>query len=65
MKVRRIPFDPPWLIVPYLGGTVLGAAVISNGGSILLLWSVMAVAITCGIIGVDRWYEHRHKGRVR
>jgi hypothetical protein len=62
VNVRRIPFDPPWLIVPYLGGTVLAAAVIANGGSVLLMWAIAGVAIVCGAIGVDRWYERRHPG---
>ena len=62
MNLRWIPFDHPWLIVPYLGGAVLAAAVISSGGSILLTWAVMAVAISCGIVGLDRWYERRHPG---
>jgi hypothetical protein len=62
MNVRWIPLDPPWLLVPFLAGTVLAAFVIANDGPYLVMLAIAGVAIACGALGVDRWYEQRHPG---
>jgi hypothetical protein len=62
MNVRWIPLDPPWLLVPFLAGTVLAAFVIANDGRYLVMLAIAGVAIACGALGVDRWYEQRHPG---
>jgi hypothetical protein len=65
MNVRWLPIDPPWLIVPFIGGVVLAAVVVSNEGSLVAMWAAALVAIGSGTIGLDRWYERRHPSRPR
>jgi hypothetical protein len=66
LNVRRIPLDPPWLIVPIIGGVPLGAIAGSNASwSILVVWGASAVAVACGTFGLDRWYARTHPRRPR
>jgi hypothetical protein len=61
--MRWIPFDPPWLIVPVVAGILLSAASVWNENwSVLVFWTGGVLSITCGTIGLDRWYEQRHPG---
>ena len=63
MNVRRIPLDPPWLIVPVVAGLLLGAASIWNESwSIAVTYAGSLIALVPALIGVDRWYEQRHPG---
>jgi hypothetical protein len=41
---------------------VLAAFVIANDGPYLVMLAIAGVAIACGALGVDRWYEQRHPG---
>jgi hypothetical protein len=60
VNVRRLPIDPPWLIIPFVAGVVVAAAVVSNDGSFVLMWAGMLVSIAAGTFGLDRWYERNH-----
>jgi hypothetical protein len=63
VNVRRIPLDPPWLIVPIPAGILLGAASIwHESWSIALTFAGWLLAFLPALIGFDRWYERRHPG---
>jgi hypothetical protein len=57
--MRWIPFDPPWLVLPYLVGAVAAAALLAND-LVLLHWVTAAIAIVIGALGMERWYDRRH-----
>jgi hypothetical protein len=38
---------------------------VNESWSMGVLWAGAAVAIVCGIIGFDRWYERRHPSGLR
>jgi hypothetical protein len=58
VNVRRIPLDPPWLLIPILAGLVLGFASVS-----IESWSIAVTYLGCvlvgvpGALGIDRWLE--------
>jgi hypothetical protein len=61
--VRRIPLDPPWLIVPVIAGFLLSAASIwYESWSIAVTYAGWLFALPPLLIGFDRWYERRHPG---
>jgi cytochrome c biogenesis protein CcdA len=62
--MRRIPFDPPWSIVPILALIVGAAAVASNGGSLLITYALGMLATLCATLAMDRWFE-RYRPRER
>jgi hypothetical protein len=43
----------------------LAVAVLERDWSMGVLWAGAPVAIVCGIIGFDRWYERRHPKGLR
>jgi hypothetical protein len=60
VSICRIPIDPPWPIIPFIAAVVPAAAVVSNDGSLLLMWAAALVAIASGAFGLDRWCERNH-----
>jgi hypothetical protein len=62
--MRRIPFDPPWTIVPILALIVGGAAVASHGGSLLITYAMGLLATMFATLTMDRWFE-RYRPRRR
>jgi hypothetical protein len=56
VNVRRIPVDPPWLLIPILAGLALGFAWVS-----IESWSIAVTYLGCLLVGVpaalgiDRW----------
>jgi hypothetical protein len=57
VNVRRLPIDPPWLIIPFIAGVVPAAAMVSNDGSFVLTWAGALVALAAGAFGLDRSCE--------
>jgi len=63
VNVRRIPLDPPWLLIPVVAGLVLGIASVSiESWSIGFTYLGIALGSPPAAIGFDRWYERRHPG---
>jgi hypothetical protein len=63
--MRRVPLDPPWLLLPILAGLVLGIASVSiESWSIALTYLGIALMSGPGAIGIDRWLE-RNRPRPR
>jgi hypothetical protein len=63
MTMRRLPLDPPWLVIPVIAGLLLGAASIWNESwSIAVTYGGVILAVLPATIGLDRWYEQRHPG---
>jgi hypothetical protein len=61
--MRRIPLDPPWLVIPILAGVALGLASVSiESWSIAFTYLGIAIAALPAAVGLDRWYEQRHPG---
>jgi len=66
VRMRRLPVDPPWLLVPILAGMVVASlSVLNESWSIAVLWAGAGPAILCATIGLDRWYERAHPRRPR
>ena len=66
MNVRRIPLDPPWLLLPILAGLVLGVASVSiESWSIAFTYVGIALISGPAAIGIDRWLERNHPRRPR
>ncbi len=61
--MRRIPFDPPWTIVPIIALIIGGAAVASNGGSLLITYAMGLLATMFATLAMDRWFERYHPRR--
>ena len=56
MTVRRIPLDPPWLLVPILAGLVLGMASVSiESWTIGVTYLGIVLVGVPAAFGVDRW----------
>jgi hypothetical protein len=63
--MRRIPLDPPWLLIPILAGIVLGMASVSiESWSIAFTYLGIVLAAGPADIGIDRWLE-RNRPRPR
>jgi hypothetical protein len=61
--MRRLPLDPPWLIVLVIAGMLLGAASVWNESwSIAVTYAGAILAGVPAVLGLDRWYERRHPG---
>jgi hypothetical protein len=61
MTMRRLPLDPPWLIVLVLAGMLLGAASVWNEGwSIAVTYAGAILAGVPALLGLDRWLERNH-----
>ena len=66
MSMRRLPLDPPWLLVPILAGLVLGTASVSiESWSIAFTYLGIALSAGPAAIGIDRWLERNHPRRPR
>jgi hypothetical protein len=66
VNVRRIPLDPPWLLIPILAGIALGLASVSiESWSIALTYLGIALASGPAAIGIDRWLERNRPRRSR
>ena len=65
MNVRRIPLDPPWLLIPIVVGIALGLASVSiESWSIAFTYLGIALGGVPAAIGIDRWLE-RNRPRPR
>ena len=63
--MRRLPLDPPWLIVLVIAGMLLGAASVSNESwSIAVTYAGAILAGVPALLGLDRWLE-RNRPRPR
>jgi hypothetical protein len=58
--MRRLPLEPPWLIIPIIALVVTAAA----ADSILLVYALALLAAMCATMGVDRSFE-RYRPRQR
>jgi hypothetical protein len=64
VSIRRLPLDPPWLLIPIVGGQLLAVASVWNESwSIAVTYLGMIIAISAGTFGVDRWYERNRRRR--
>jgi len=58
VNVRRIPIDPPWLLVPILAGTLLCVASVSiESWSIAVTYLGIALGSVTAALGIDGWLE--------
>jgi len=66
VRMRRLPIDPPWLVVPVVGGMVVAClSVLNESWSVAVLWAGAGPAIAFATFGYDRWYERTHTRRPR
>jgi hypothetical protein len=62
VNVRRIPLDPPWLLIPILVGVAIGLASVSiESWSIAFTYLGIALGALPAALGLDRWYERSHR----
>jgi hypothetical protein len=61
--MRRIPFDPPWVIIPIVGLLIGAAAAASHTDSLLITYALGMLATIIGTLAMDRWYERTHPRR--
>jgi hypothetical protein len=61
VNVRRLPLDPPWLLVPFVAGLALATASVSiESWSIAFTYLGIALAGVPTAVGIDRWLERTH-----
>jgi hypothetical protein len=66
VNVRRIPLDPPWLLIPILAGLALGTASVSiESWSIAFTYLGIVLSGVPAAFGIDRWLERSRPRRPR